>query len=53
MIERKIKLKKDNVEKEITENLVSIYLNMGWTKVKDKKEIVDEEIPKRFLKGNK
>jgi len=53
MIERKIRMKKDNVEKEITENLVSIYLNMGWTKVNGKKEILEDEMPKKFLKGNK
>lgn len=44
MIERKIKMQKDKVIKEIPENLVSDYLFMGWSKVKDKKEDLDEPI---------
>lgn len=38
MIERKIEIEKDNVIKSIDENLVSLYLNMGWSKVENKKE---------------
>lgn len=37
MIERKIKMQKDNVIKEIAENLVSDYSFMGWSKVEESK----------------
>lgn len=36
MIERKIKMQKDEVIKEIPENLVSDYSFMGWTKVEER-----------------
>lgn len=37
MIEEKAKVKKDNVTKEIAINLLSDYINMGWTKVEETK----------------
>lgn len=45
MIERKIEMNKDKVTKSIDENLVSIYENMGWTKVNSKRnfEVKDEK----------
>lgn len=42
MIERKIKMQKDKVIKEIPENLVSDYSFMGWSKVENRKSIEDE-----------
>lgn len=36
MIERKIKMEKDNVVKDIPENLVPDYSFMGWSKVEEK-----------------
>lgn len=32
-MERKVEVRKDNVIKSIDENLVSLYLLTGWTKV--------------------
>lgn len=55
-MERKIKLKKDSVVKEVPENIVSLYEHMGWTKVDEisqKKSIIDEQPSKKFLKGNR
>lgn len=46
MVERKIELQKDNVIKSIDENLVSMYLNMGWTKVDKQKQIAKKLISK-------
>ena len=43
MIERKIKMQKDNVIKDIPENLISDYSFMGWSKVEEKKKIDIEE----------
>lgn len=37
MIERKIKMQKENVVKDIPENLISEYAFMGWSKVEEKK----------------
>ena len=36
MIERKTEMQKDGITKSIDESLVSLYLNMGWSK--DNKE---------------
>jgi len=36
-MERKIKVEKDNVEKEVAVNLLSEYLHLGWTKVEEPK----------------
>ena len=48
MIERKIKMQKDDVIKEIPENLISDYLFMGWSEVKETK--VQVETKKSFKK---
>ena len=49
MIERKIEISKDNVTKSIDENLISIYMNMGWKKVEPKKEVTEEVKSKGIL----
>ena len=54
MIERKVEMEKDNVIKSIDENIVSLYLNMGWKKVNDKKEKSQndiKDIKKTSIKG--
>lgn len=38
MIERKIEVEKDGVIKSVDENLVSTYINVGWSKVKNVKK---------------
>ena len=51
MIERFVEIEKDNVSKKVNENLVSIYLNMGWSKVEDKgKKSVINSIKKSISK---
>ena len=50
MIERKIEIEKGNVTKSVDENLVSIYMNMGWKKVEPKKEITEEGNSKGFMR---
>lgn len=51
MIEKKIELQKDNVTKSVDENLVSMYLNMGWSKVDKQKEIAEKVISKKGSKS--
>ena len=51
MIERKIEIEKDNVIKSVDENLVSLYLNMGWKKYEQPKKVKVKEVTKKSIKG--
>ena len=55
MIERKIEIEKDNIRKSVDENIVSLYLNMGWKKVNYQEEIAEKvkskSISKKSIKG--
>lgn len=47
-MERKILMKKDSIEKRIPENLVSEYMQLGWEKVRDRKNEDFSEKPNSF-----
>lgn len=53
MIERKTEMQKDGITKNIDESLVSLYLNMGWSKGNKEKpfeKITTKESKKLFNK---
>ena len=51
-MEIKIEMQKDDVIKNIDENLVSDYLHMGWNIVEKKSKELDEEDSKLSFRRN-
>ena len=51
MIERKIEMQKDDIIKNVDENIVSLYMNMGWKQVEQPKKVKSEEVTKKSIKG--